>query len=123
MKRSVPSSTLDTFSVFHRGVPMAEGLTLDLVEQIHAWSATGGSETPRLVEVWSSADARHLRSCLAAAVAIGAPVCVPAFLSADDLVADLRVRGVKVRYRHGRRTALDNAEVRAVSSGHVVRYL
>ena len=61
--------------------------------------------------------------CLATAAVAGGPLCVMALPVADDRVADLKARGVAVRYRQARQSVVDEAELRAVSQGWPVRYI
>lgn len=113
----------ETFTVIHGGAAIDAGLTAELLGAVSDWAAAAGLDVTRVAEVWGPPWKRLLAGCLATAAAGGGPWCVVSLPVADELVADLKARGVAVRYRQARQSAVDEAELRAVSRGWPVRYV
>jgi hypothetical protein len=113
----------ETFTVIHGGAEIDESRSRELLDLVSDWAASAALGVPRVVELWGPPWKRLVLSCLATAAAAGGPLCVMPLPVADDLVADLKARGVAVRYRQTRRSVVDEAELRAVSQGWPVRYI
>jgi hypothetical protein len=116
----------ETFTVIHGGAEIGESRSRELLDVVSDWAASAASAAlgvPRVVEVWGPPWKRLLVGCLATAAAAGGPLCFMSLPVADDLVADLKARGVAVRYRQARQSVVDEAELRAVSQGWPVRYI
>jgi hypothetical protein len=113
----------ETFTVIHGGAEIDESRSRELLDRVSDWAASAALGVPRVVEVWAPPWKRLLVGCLATAAAAGGPLCVMSLPVADDLVADLKARGVAVRYRQARQSVVDEAELRAVSQGWPVRYI
>jgi hypothetical protein len=110
-----PAVSVKTFTVIHGGGEVDESRAAEILGAASEWAGA--------VEVWGPVWGRLLAGCLATAAAGGGPLCVTPLPAADDLVAGLKSRGVTVRYRQVRQSAVDDAELRAISQGWPVRYL
>lgn len=113
----------ETFTVIHGGAEIDESRSRELLDLVSDWAASAALGVPRVVEVWGPPWKRLLIGCLATAAAAGGSLCVMSLPVADDLVADLKARGVAVRHRQARQSVVDEAELRAVSQGWPVRYI
>ncbi len=114
---------VERFTVIHGGARIDAGTSRALVEAAHSWSLAAERGVTRVVEVWASPWSWFLPSCQAVSVAAGGPIWTVSVPVADDLVADLRAIGVRVRHRRARQSQVDQAELRAVCQGWPVRYL
>ena len=123
MSRPLRAVSHQTFTVIHGGAEIEEGPAGELIAVLSSWAVAAEPGLSRVVEVWGPLWRPLLAACLAAAAGAGGPLCVIAFPAAEDLVAGLRARGVSVRYRQARQSAVDDAELRAVSQGWPVRYI
>lgn len=112
----------ETFTVIHGGAEIDESRSRELLDLVSDWAASAALGVPRVVEVWGP-PWKWLPGCLATAAAAGGSLCVMSLPAADDLVADLKARGVAVRHRQARQSVVDEAELRAVSQGWPVRYI
>jgi hypothetical protein len=113
----------ETFTVIHGGADIDESRSRELLDLVSDWAASAAPGVPRVVEVWGPPWKRLLVGCLATGAAAGGPLCFMPLPVADDLVAELKARGVAVRYRQARPSVVDEAELRAVSQGWPVRYI
>jgi hypothetical protein len=114
LSRTIPA---ETFTVIHCGAEIDAGRAGELLDAASDWTTAGGSGVPRIVEVWGLPWSRLLAGCLITAAAGGGPLNVMSLPAADGLVADLKARGVIVRFRQARQSVVDDAELRAVSQG------
>jgi hypothetical protein len=113
----------ETFTVIHGGAEIDESLADGLLDTVSDWAAAAEVGVTRVVEVWGPPWARLLAGCLATAAAGGGPLCVMSLPVADDLAAGLKARGVPVRYRQARQSAVVDAELRAICQGWPVRHI
>jgi len=113
----------ETFTVIHGGAEIDQRRADELLNAVGDWAAAGERGTARVVEVWGPPWRQLLAGCLATAAAAGGPLQVMSLPGADDLVAGLKSRGVAVRYRQARQSAVADAELRAISHGWPVSYL
>ena len=118
--RTVPA---EAFTVIHGGAEIDERTVGELLDAASAWAAEAGRGVTRVVQVWGPPWRRLTGSCAAIAAGSGGPLCVLPLPTADDVVAGLRARGVAVRYRQARQSAVNDAELRAICRGWPVRYL
>ena len=118
--RTVPA---EAFTVIHGGAEIDEHLAGELLEAASDWAAAAERGVTRVVEVWGPPWRRLLGNCAAIAAGGGGPLCVLPLPAADDVIAGLKARGVAVRYRQARQSAVNDAELRAICQGWPVRYL
>ncbi len=120
---SPPSGVPEIFTVIHRGDAFDPARALELVEAVTTWAAAAEPGGSRSVDVWAAPWNRLTSGCLATVIAFGAPFCNLHLPVADDLVAKMSARGVAVRHRRARQSAIDDAELRAISQGWPIDYL
>ncbi len=123
MNRSLRTVSAETFTVIHGGGEIETSRAGELLAVIGDWTTAAGLGVTRVAEVWGPPWKRLLGGCLATAAAAGGPLFVISVPAAEDLVAGLKARGVAVRYRQVRQSAVDDAELRAISQGWPVRYI
>lgn len=117
------TGSAEAFTVIQYGAEIDESLALELLESVSAWTAAAELGVTRLVDVWAAPWSQLAASCVAAAAAAGGPIYIMPLPVADDLVARMKARGVPVRHRQARQSAVDRAELRAISLGWPVRYI
>jgi hypothetical protein len=114
------TASCETLTIIHGGAEIAEHRASELLETVTAWcDAAVGSR--RVVEVWAAPWQGAVGSWLATAAVFGAPTYCLA--NVDDLVAAMNAQGVAVRYRHARKSRVEDAEVRATCNAWPVHYL
>jgi hypothetical protein len=123
VNRSRITSLTQSFTVIHGGGEIDQGLSLELVEAVSAWTAAAEGGVTRLVDVWAAPWNRLAFGCVGTGTAFGGLACTMYLAAADDLVARVKARGVSVRHRQARQSAVDDAEFRALSAGWPLRYI
>jgi hypothetical protein len=111
------------FTVIHVGGQIDEEPAVELINEVSAWAMGAGPGSARVVEVWDAPWNWLVNGHLISAGAMGAPVLAALKPVADVLVNMMKQRGLTVRHRHGRRSAVVEAELRAMSRGWPVRYI